>query len=241
MAGHLGATAVLAALEGRRRSGEGDCIDLAIYEAALKLIELNVIEYAETGVEHTRSGNRIGSTAPRGSYACRDGLWLALSGSTQPVAERVIRTVGGPALLEDARFRTNADRVAHAAELDEYIAAWCRHRDRDTAIREFTAMGCAVGPLETVATMLENPQVVARGSVTTVHDPELGPMQMTDIYPRFEDALCEIQSTGPAVVGQHTEEVLGRDLGLSQAELAELRRLGVTGARQVHAEPIGDA
>lgn len=231
MAGHLGAAAVLAAVERRHHTGEGDCIDLAIYEAALKLIELNIIEYDQTGLVQQRSGNRIGSTAPRGSYECGDTLWLALSGSTQPVAERVLRTVGGDSLVEDPRFRTNADRVANAAELDEYISIWCKARDRDTAIREFTAMGCAVGPLETVETMLENPQVVARGSITRVHDQGLGPIAMSNVYPRFSSTDCTIRNPGPTVVGQHTDEVLRRDLGVSDEELAALRRLGVTGVR----------
>jgi crotonobetainyl-CoA:carnitine CoA-transferase CaiB-like acyl-CoA transferase len=232
MAGYLGAAAVLAAVERRHHTGEGDCIDLAIYEAALKLIELNIIEYDQTGVEQQRSGNRIGSTAPRGAYECADGKWLALSGSTQPVAERVLRTVGGDSLLEDPRFRTNADRVAHAAELDEHISIWCKARDRDTAIREFTDMGCAVGPLETVATMLENPQVVARESVTKVHDPRLGQIAMSNVFPRFATVDCAISHPGAAEVGEHTDEVLSRDLGLSREALAELRRLGVTGAAE---------
>jgi crotonobetainyl-CoA:carnitine CoA-transferase CaiB-like acyl-CoA transferase len=238
MAGYMGAAAVLAAVERRRHTGEGDCIDLAIYEATLKLIELNILEYDQTGVEQERSGNRIGSTAPRGAYECADGLWLALSGSTQPVAERVLRTVGGDSLVEDPRFHTNADRVANAAELDEYISIWCKARDRDTAIREFTDMGCAVGPLETVETMLKNPQVVARESVTRVPDPRLGQVAMSNVFPRFATAECTIRHPGAVDVGEHTEEVLGRDLGLSSDELAELRRLGVTSAPTPTPRPL---
>jgi len=228
LAGHLGAAAVLAAVERRHHSGEGDCIDLAIYEAALKLIELNIIEYDQTGVEHQRSGNRIGSTAPRGSYECGDGLWLALSGSTQPVAERILRTVGGAALVRDARFLTNADRVTNAVKLDEYISAWCHARSRETAIEELTDMGGAVGPLETVETMLHNPQVLARESVTRVPDPLLGQIAMANVFPRFATADCTVGTPGPAVVGQHTDEVLAHDLGLSTEELGQLRNLGVT-------------
>lgn len=230
MAGHLGAAAVLAAIERRHHTGEGDCIDLAIYEAALKLIELNIIEYDQTGTQQERSGNRIGSSAPRGSYECNDGLWLALSGSTQSVAQRVLRTIGGGSMVEDPRFLTNADRVAHAAELDDYIANWCHARSREAAILEFTEMGCAVGPLESIETMLENPQVVARGSVARVHDPRLGQIAMSNVYPRFATADCRIDTTGPADVGQHTDEVLVRDLGLSDAELAGLRYSGAMGA-----------
>lgn len=229
VAGHLGAAAVLAAIERRHYTGEGDYIDLAIYESALKIIELNIMEYDQTGVEQQRSGNRIGSSAPRGSYECSDGLWLALSGSTQSVAQRVLRTIGGEVLVDDPRFLTNADRVHHVVELDEYVADWCKARTREDAIREFSEMGCAVGPLESIATMLENPQVMARDSVVKVHDPNLGEIAMSNVYPRFANAEYRINTTGPARIGQHTDEVLAHDLGLSAAELAELRSQGVTG------------
>ena len=228
MAGHLGAAAVLAAVERRHHTGQGDCLDLAIYEAALKLIELSIIEYDQTGNEQQRTGNRIGATAPRGSYECGDGLWLALSGSTQSVAERVLRTVGGPRLVDDPRFLTNAVRVLNAAALDDYISAWCQARDRETAIREFTETGCAVGPLETISSMMENPQVLARESVTRVDDPRLGSIAMSNVYPRFGVGGCSIRATGPANVGQDTDAVLGQDLGLSAQELLALRQLGVT-------------
>ncbi len=228
MAGNLGATAVLAALVRRDATGTGDTIDLAIYEAALKLVEINVLEYQQTGAEHGRTGNRYGPAAPRGSYQCRDGLWIALSGSTQPMAQHVLRTVGGEDLVEDPRFRTNADRVRHVQELDDLIAGWCRTRDRDDAIAELTAGGCAVAPLESVATMLENPQVRHRGSIVTVEDDDLGPLAMTNVYPAFQDGGTAVGRPGPAHVGADTDEVLAADLGLGPDELAALREAGVT-------------
>ena len=228
MAGNLGATAVLAALVRRSATGTGDTIDLAIYEAALKLVEINVLEYQQTGSEHGRSGNRYGPAAPRGSYQCRDGLWIALSGSTQPMAQHVLRTIGGEQLVEDPRFRTNADRVRHVQELDDLIAGWCRTRDRDDAIAELTAGGCAVGPLESVATMLDNPQVRHRGSIVTVEDDDLGPLAMTNVYPAFQDGGTAVGRPGPAHVGADTDDVLAADLGLGPEELAALRETGVT-------------
>lgn len=228
MAGNLGATAVLAAVQRRHATGTGDTIDLAIYEAALKLVEINILEYQQLGREHGRTGNRYGPAAPRGSYQCRDGLWIALSGSTQPMAQHVLRTIGGEELVHDPRFATNVERVAHVHELDELISAWCASRDRDDALAELTAGGCAVGPLESVATMLDNPQVRHRGSVATVEDPDLGPLAMTGIFPAFQDARTRIGRPGPAHVGADTDAVLGRDLGLDAAQLAELRAAGVT-------------
>jgi crotonobetainyl-CoA:carnitine CoA-transferase CaiB-like acyl-CoA transferase len=158
------------------------------------------------------------------------------------MAQHVLRTVGGEALVDDRRFRTNADRIQHVHELDELIAGWCRTRDREQAIEELTSGGCAVGPLESVATMLDNPQVRHRRSIRTVEDEELGPLAMTGIFPSFQDAPTSIGRPGPADVGADTDEVLGADLGLAPEDLAELRRAGVTaGPSTVPAERQQDA
>lgn len=229
MAGNLGATAVLAALQRRHRTGEGDVIDLAIYEAALKLVEVNILEYQQHGTEHGRSGNRYGPAAPRGSYQCNDGQWVALSGTTQAMAVHVLRAIGGGDLVADPRFATNALRRENVEELDALISSWCARRDRPSALAELTAAGCAVGPLETVATMLNNPQVVHRGSIAAVHDENLGDLAMTGAYPHFQAGGTVIGRPGPAAVGQDTDTVLARDLGLDKRDLARLRAAKVTG------------
>ena len=241
MAGNLGATSVLAALQRRHVTGTGDTIDLAIYEAALKLVEINILEYQQLGTEHGRTGNRYGPAAPRGSYQCGDDLWVALSGSTQTMAVNVLRTIGGDDLVADPRFGTNDDRRRHVEALDALISAWCAERDRPTALAELTAGGCAVGPLESVATMFDNPQVAHRGSIATVDDPDLGPLAMTGIYPRFQDAVTGIGRPGPAHVGADTDTVLARDLGLAPDDLARLREAGVTDGPVGVAVPITGA
>lgn len=222
MAGQLGATSVLAALRARDVDGRGDVIDLAIYEAVLKLLEVNVLEYDQLGQEHARTGNTYGAAAPRGSYLCADGEWLALSGSTQAVALRLLHAVGGDELASDPRFRTNMERTANVAALDERITAWCRTRTRDEAIEELTAAGCAVGPLESVATMLDNPQVRARGSIVTVHDELLGPLRMTNVFPRFSSHPSVVPPPGPQEIGGDTETVLAADLGLDASTVQSL-------------------
>lgn len=222
MAGQLGATSVLAALRARDADGRGDVIDLAIYEAVLKLLEVNVMEYDQLGREHARTGNTYGAAAPRGSYLCGDGEWVALSGSTQTVAMRLLRAIGGEELATDPRFRTNVERTGNVAALDEHISDWCRMRSRDEVISELTDAGCAVGPLESVATMLNNPQVQARGSIATVHDPVLGDLRMTSVYPRFRTHPCEVPAPGTTVIGADTHEVLAKDLNLDVESLRGL-------------------
>jgi crotonobetainyl-CoA:carnitine CoA-transferase CaiB-like acyl-CoA transferase len=226
LAGFLGAGAICASLVRSKQGGGGETIDLAIYEAMLKLVELQIVEYDQKGTLHRRLGNRIEDVAPRGAYQCADGKWIALSASTQGVAEGVLRAIGGEELLSDPRFRTNVERVENAEALDTLLGNWCAQRDRDEALRIFGEMGGAVGPLENVATMLENPQVIDRGSIATVLDPILGPMRMTAAYPSFLESAPAQFSTGPSEVGIDTADLLARDLGLSESELLELREQG---------------
>ncbi len=229
LAGYLGASAILAALFRLERTGAGEVIDLAIYEAALKVVESQILEYDQNGTLHEPHGNHIGDAAPRGAYACADGKWLALSASTQAVAERVMRTVGGEELATNARFRTNPDRLAHVDELDALVAAWCAQRSREEALAAFDAAHCATGPLENIATMLENPQVVARESIVTVEDPVLGALRMSNVFPRFTSVKREPPVPGASQVGEHTRDVLARDLNLDEAEFERLTCAGAFG------------
>jgi crotonobetainyl-CoA:carnitine CoA-transferase CaiB-like acyl-CoA transferase len=226
LAGFLSSSAVLAALLRRARDGSGETIDFAIYEAALKAVELQVLEYDANGTLHTRHGNQIEDAAPRGAYRCGDGRWIALSGSTQAVAERVLRTIGGDELVNDPRFKTNVERVENSDALDKLIDDWCAQRTREVTLETFSAMGCAVGPLESIDTMLENEQVIARGSIATVDDPDLGPLRMTNVYPRFEETPLPVPPPGDARVGEQTREILQDELGLTGAEIDRLFAAG---------------
>ncbi|OUZ07337.1 hypothetical protein BHE97_17720 [Aeromicrobium sp. PE09-221] len=218
MAGQLGATAVLSALRAKDRDGMGDVIDLAIYEAVLKLLEMRILD-SDANKDDAPAGSAYGAVAPRGAYRCGDGAWMALSGSTPSVVERLLRTIGGQRLVDDPRFSDNLARVRHATELDALITAWCSERTRDEAVEQLTAAGCAVGPLATVRSMLDDPQVIARDSVPAVDDEHLGTLRMTNVFPRFGVHGCRLPAPGPREVGGHTLDVLSSDLGLDRADL----------------------
>ncbi|MDB5039598.1 MAG: L-carnitine dehydratase/bile acid-inducible protein [Candidatus Eremiobacteraeota bacterium] len=227
MAGQAAAAAVCAAYARRLRTGDGDVIDFAIYEAVMKLVESQITEYAANGTLHARLGNRMEDTAPRGAYRCADGGYVALSGSTQEVAERVLRTIGGDALVADPRFRTNVERVANGAALDALIEGFCSARSRDDAIEAFTRAGCAVGPLESIASVMDNPQIVARGSLTRLADPDLGEVVVNNAFPHFARAGAPELRPGPTTVGADTADVLAGDLGLREEELDDLAARGI--------------
>jgi crotonobetainyl-CoA:carnitine CoA-transferase CaiB-like acyl-CoA transferase len=227
MAGQAAAAAVCAAYARRLRTGDGEVIDFAIYEAVMKLVESQITEYAANGTLHARLGNRMEDTAPRGAYRCADGGYVALSGSTQEVAERVLRTIGGEALVADPRFRTNVERVANGAALDALIEGFCSDRSRDDAIEAFTRAGCAVGPLESIASVMDNPQIVARGSLVRLPDPDLGDVVVNNAFPHFARAGAPALRPGPTAVGADTAEVLAGDLGLQEEELDDLAARGI--------------
>jgi crotonobetainyl-CoA:carnitine CoA-transferase CaiB-like acyl-CoA transferase len=226
MAGQAAAAAVCAAYARRLRTGDGEVIDFAIYESIMKLVESQITEYAANGTLHRRMGNRMEDTAPRGAYRCGDGAYLALSGSTQEVAERVLRTIGGAELAADPRFRSNVDRLANNEALDELIEGYCSTRSRDEAIADLTAAGCAVGPLESIASVFDNPQIVARGSLATLADPDLGSIVINNAFPIFTRAGAPRLEPGRTEVGADTAEVLARDLGLGEDELRCLAAAG---------------
>lgn len=223
LAGHLGAAAVLAALERRHRTGRGDLIDLALYESGLKLAELEILHGGRVARGQTSDPKARAAAAPRGTYLCSDGHWVAMAASTQEIAQRVLVAIGGRELIDDPRFATNEGRLEHFDELDELVASWCADRNREMVIAILTAAGGAVGPVESPITMRNNPQIVARGSLQDVDDPDLGRLTMTNVFPRFaESGPLPVPPPGAKSVGHDTREVLRRDLALTDEDFARL-------------------
>ncbi len=227
MAALLAAGAVLAAYVRAKQTGNGDIIDCAIYEAAMKLTELHLMAYEQTGRLPKRLGNELEFTAPRGAFQCSDGHWVALSGSSQSIAERFLRAVGGEALASDARFRTNVDRIRNGDALNRTIETWCKARTRQEVLDTLVPLGCAIGPLETIDSVFENPQIRFRESLVEVTDAVFGSLKMLRPVPDFTRSEPPQVTPGPSQVGGDTASLLRRDLGLAEAEIAALSERGI--------------
>ncbi|MBX6385629.1 MAG: CoA transferase [Microbispora sp.] len=215
------AFAVMTAL----RSGRGQVVDLSIIEPILTVLGAQPTIYDRLGIVPPRTGNRSVNNAPRNTYRCRDGSWVAVSTSAQSIAERVMRLVGRPDLAEQPWFATGAGRVAHADELDAAVAAWVGERTRDEVLRAFEEAEAAVAPIYDVRDVLADPQLRALDAVTTVEDPELGPLRMQNVMFRLSQTPGRIRWTGRPH-GADTDEIL-RGLGLTNAEIEALRAKGV--------------
>ncbi|MFJ6567109.1 CaiB/BaiF CoA transferase family protein [Streptomyces sp. NPDC091292] len=224
IAGLATAYAVMTALAARDRTGRGQVVDLAIIEPILLAIGPQTLWYDQLGHVQPRTGNRSTNNAPRNLYRTADGAWVAVSTSAQSVAERVMRLVGRPDLVDEPWFATGADRAKHADVLDAAVGDWIARRTRDDVVASFEKAEAAVAPIQDVRDVMTDPQYGALDTVTTVDDPDLGPLRMQNVLFRLSETPGAIHWAGRAH-GADTDEVLG-ELGLTGPEIMALRAEG---------------
>ena len=227
IAGVSAAYAAMLALYHRdQHDGPGQMIDVAIIEPILHLMGAQATIYDQLGKIQGRTGNTTVNNAPRNVYKTREGRWVAISTSAQSIAERVMRLVGRPELIDEPWFKSGPGRARNAEFLDEIVGGWISARSLDEVMSAFEAAGAAVAPIYDIAQVCEDPQYKALDSITTVNDPVLGPIKMQNLMFRMSETPGRIGHPGPRL-GEHTDEVLKSILGLSDARLGELHASGV--------------
>ncbi|MEU1391156.1 MULTISPECIES: CoA transferase [unclassified Nonomuraea] len=217
--------AIMVALHARAATGRGQVIDLAIIEPILGLLGPQMTAYKALGVVPRRTGNRSSSNAPRNTYRTRDGRWVAISTSAQPIAERVVTLVGRPDLVEQPWFASGHGRVQHVDELDEAVATWIAARDADEVIARFEEAQAAVAPIYDVTDLATDPQYAALGTFVELPDAELGTVTLQNVLFRLSETPGEIRWPGRPL-GHDTDEVLG-ELDYPAETVAALRAAGV--------------
>ncbi len=222
IAGMAGAAAVSMALYQRQHDGAGQEIDLDLLSPIMTAVGPGVIYANQLGIDQNRTGNRSSNNSPRNTYLTADGHWVAISTSAQSVAERVLRLVGHPEVIDEPWFATGRQRAQHADELDEYVGDWIAQRTREDVLDSFAEAGAAVAPVYKPSELLDDPQVQALDMITKVDDPRLGEMRMQNVLWRMSRTPGRIRSTGRAL-GQDTDAVLGEELGVPAERLHELR------------------
>ncbi|MCX4574372.1 CoA transferase [Streptomyces sp. NBC_01571] len=224
IAGLTTAYAVMTALRARETSGLGQVVDMAIIEPILTVLGPQPLWYDQLGHVQPRTGNRSANNAPRNTYRTADGSWVAVSTSAQSIAERVMRLVGRPDLIDEPWFATGADRALHTDVLDEAVGAWIARRERAEVLEAFEKAEAAVAPIQDITDVMEDAQYEALDTITTVADPELGPLRMQNVLFRLSSTPGAIRWAGRAH-GADTDAVL-TELGLSDAEITALRSEG---------------
>ena len=223
VAGLYGATAVLVALrEIEVNGGKGQVIDLPLLDPVVSILGPEAAVFRLTGKINPRLGSRSATSSPRNVFATKDGGWVAISASIQAMAERVFRAIGRPDMIDDPRFRTNADRVRNAEACEAPLRDFIAQRTLAEALAVFEQAEVTAGPVYDVAQFLGDPHVQAREIIAEVPDRQMGSVPMHAVVPRLSDTPGDIRMPAPEL-GEHNREILGA-LGLSDDDLAGLRQ-----------------
>ena len=224
--GLTGAFATLVAVrEVETRGGKGQVIDLSLLEPMLAIMGPDVSNYAATSVE-TEPGKKIAS--PRGSYRCKDGLWVSMSGSTDTMAKRVFEAIGLAALYEDPKFKTNDARIANDKELDQLVSNFMAALNQADCLEHFRKHGVTVGPIYNSEQLLNDEHIKQRGiyvQLEKTHSQKA--VVMHQVTPRLNSTPGKIRRVAPRL-GEHTHEIL-QALGSTPQEIEALTKVeGIT-------------
>jgi formyl-CoA transferase len=226
VAGAYGAAATLVALrEAERPGGRGQIIDLPLFDPLFALMGPQAANYRLSGQIKPRSGSRSTNSAPRNAYRCRDGKFVSLSGSTQGMAERILRAIGRADLIHDPRFRTNEDRLRNVEELDRIVGEFIGRHNQAELVRIMEEAEVTVGPIYDIAQIMTDPHVVAREILADYPDDELGELPMHHVVPRLLGTPGTVRAPAPRL-GEHNREILSR-IAIKEGEYARLVASGV--------------
>jgi crotonobetainyl-CoA:carnitine CoA-transferase CaiB-like acyl-CoA transferase len=222
-AGIFAALGIVAALHARTQTGRGQMVDTSLMEAAIQQTFWQSAIYFATGVNPGPSGSAHILTAPYQAFPTADG-WVNVGGANQANWERIVKVIGRPELADDARFRTNGDRMKNLAALTPLVAERMKTRKSADWIREFESAGVPVGPVNRIGEMLADPQVAAREMVVEVDHPRAGPTKALGLPIKFSATPGSITRAAP-LLGEHTREILAT-LGYSASDIEQLRKDG---------------
>jgi crotonobetainyl-CoA:carnitine CoA-transferase CaiB-like acyl-CoA transferase len=223
IAGVYGSSATVTALLARDRGlARGQVIDLSLLEPIFSVLGPEAGIYHVTGKVKERSGSASNTSSPRNVYKCRDGHYVALSGSTPAVAKRIFEIIGKPEMIDDPRFATNSDRVKHRDLVDAAVGAWFAERDHDEALKIMREAGATVGPIYSIADAAVDPHFTEREIIVAAEDRDFGNLPMHDIVPRLSATPGAWRRPAPAM-GEHNAEVL-TEAGLDGDEIEEVLR-----------------
>lgn len=220
------AIAVLAALRHRRRTGQGQYIDLAQTETMVSLLGPAVLDWTVNGRNQMPKGNRSDTAAPHGVYPCEgEDRWIAISATTDAEWEGLVGALGADSLASDPRFATLVDRHRNHDALDEEITSRTRGLDRYDLMHRLQAAGVPAGVVQTAQDLLENdPQLRERGHFAMMNHPEMGESVYNTPPFRLRSVEEPLMRTPAPLLGQHTHEVCRELLGMSDAEIERLER-----------------
>ncbi len=226
LAATYGCLGALSALHHREKTGRGQVVDSALYEAVLQVMEALIPEYSVAGMIRERSGAILPGIAPSNVYTAKDGDYL-IGANQDAIFRRLCAAMGRPELADDARYATHAARGEHQAELDALINAWTATLTVDALEAVLIAHGVPAGRVYRAPEMLNDPHFAAREAILTLPHPRWGEIKMQNVFPKLSETPGSVRGLAPQSVGEHNADILGGRLGLPPDELARLAKDGI--------------
>ena len=225
LAASYGCLGALAALHAREKTGRGQVVDAAIYEAVLQVMESVIPEYAYSGHIRERSGSVLPHVAPSNVYRCKDGDYL-IGANQDAVFARLCAAIGRPELATDPRYVDHVSRGRNQAELDALIEAWTRGLTVEDVEARMIEHSIPSGKMYRAPEMLADPHFAARQAIIDVETERWGTLKMQNAFPKLSETPSAVRSPAATKVGQHNLEVYGGLLGMSEDEIRKLEAKG---------------
>ena len=220
VAGIHAALGVALAIIQRHQSGEGQVVDVALYESVFNLLEGIIPEFDGAGVVREPSGSTITGIVPTNTYLCGDQKHVVIGGNGDSIFKRLMTEAGRLDMAEDPELAHNPGRVIHQEKIDKALADWCAQHSSREIIDTLEEARVPVGPIYSVEDMMDDPHYNARGMFETV-EIDGKPLKIPAIMPKLSRTPGETHWPG-AAIGAHNDEILGGLLGLTDEEIAAL-------------------
>ena len=220
-----GVIGILMALHERQRSGAGQVIDVALYEAVFNCMESLLPEYSAFGAVRGAAGSALPGIAPSNAYKCADGGYALIAGNGDSIFKRLMQTIARPDLGADPALADNAGRVARVAELDEAIGNWTAQRSVGDVLAALDQASVPAGRIYTVADIAADPHYKARGMLQDVQMDDGSVLTVPGIIPKLSRTPGSHRRNAPQI-GQDSDAVL-REMGLSPEQIQTLRSQGI--------------
>jgi formyl-CoA transferase len=220
-----GVIGVLMALQHRHASGQGQVVDVALYEAVFNCMESLLPEYSAFGAVRGPAGSALPGIAPSNAYLCRDGGYALIAGNGDSIFKRLMKVIGRDDLGSDPALADNAGRVLRVTEIDAAIGQWTMQRNVDEVLAALDQAAVPAGRIYTVADIAADPHYQARGMLASVQMDDGSRLSVPGIVPKLSGTPGSHRRNAPTL-GQDTDAVL-REVGLSDAQISALRQRGI--------------
>jgi formyl-CoA transferase len=216
----------LTALHHRERTGEGQVVDSAIYEAVLNMMESLITEYDQADYIRERQGSILPNVAPSNVYPTKDDNMILIAANQDTVFKRLTEAMDRPDLAEDEKYMTHSARGANQVELDDIISEWTRTIDAPELEDMMSECGIPSGKIYRAPEMLEDAHFKAREAIIKTQHPKFGELLMQNVAPKLSATPGSIRSPGPEL-GQHNEEIYRNVLNYDDDRIAALSAAGI--------------